>query len=119
MDREHRVRRRSDYARAQREGRRLGHALLRIQWVANDLPMTRFGFVVGKRVAAKAHERNLVWRRLRELARQLLPTLRDGVDVVVIAQPAARGAAFAELGAALRQVLDRARLIGCSEDAKS
>ena len=119
MDREHRVRRRSDHARAQRKGRRLGHALLRIQWVANDLPMTRFGVVVGKRVAAKAHERNLVRRRLRELARQLLPTLHHGVDVVVIAQPAARAAAFAELGAALRQVLERAHLIRHSEEARS
>ena len=117
MDREHRVRRRSDYVRTQREGRRLSHPLLRIRWVANGLPVTRFGIVVGKRVAAKAHERNLVRRRLREQARQLLPDLREGFDVVVIAQPAARAAAFAELGTALRQVLERARLGRCPEGA--
>ena len=81
-----------------------------MQWVANALPVTRFGFVVGKRVAARAHERNLVRRRLRELARAQLPHLATGYDIVMSAQPPARLAGYAELAAALRQLLRRAQL---------
>lgn len=84
--------------------------MLRLQWVANALPLTRFGFVVGKRVAGRAHERNLVRRRLRELARAELPYLAAGYDIVLSAQPPARLAGVAELAAAMRQLLRRAHL---------
>ncbi|HEV7213640.1 MAG TPA: ribonuclease P protein component [Chloroflexota bacterium] len=110
MDREHRVRRREEFSRLRQRGRRLAHPLLRLQWVANALPVTRFGFVVGKRVAMRAHERNLVRRRLRELARAKLPGLAAGHDIVISAQPAARLAGWAELAAALEQLLRRAHL---------
>jgi len=72
--------------------------------------VTRFGFVVGKRVAVLAHDRNRLRRRLRELARPALATLPAGYDLVLIAQPAAREASFADLGEALRQLLRRTRL---------
>lgn len=104
------MRRRAEFGRVHQAGRRLAHPLLRLQWTPNGLAVTRFGFVVGKRVAARAHERNLLRRQLRELARAALPRLEAGVDIVVLAQPAARGAPFAALGAALAQLLRRARL---------
>lgn len=110
MDREHRVRRRDDVARVRREGRRVAHPLLRLQWAPNALSITRFGFIVSKRVAMRAHERNLVRRRLRELARAELARLGTGYDVIVTAQPPARGATYRELGTALRTLLQRARL---------
>jgi ribonuclease P protein component len=110
VDREHRVRRQDDFARVRREGRRLAHPLLRLQWAPNALPVTRFGFIVGKRVAMRAHERNLVRRRLRELARAELARLGTGYDVIVAAQPPAKGASYQELGTALRTLLQRARL---------
>ena len=84
--------------------------MLRLQWVANALPLTRFGFVVGKRVAVRAHERNLLRRRLRELVRAQMPHLAAGYDIVLTAQPPARLAGYAELATALRQLLRRAHL---------
>ena len=110
MDRQHRVRRRDDFARIRQGGRRLAHPLVRVQWMPNALPLTRFGFIVSKRVAVRAHERNLIRRRLRELARAELAQLNTGYDVIVTAQPAARGATYQELGTAVRQLLQRARL---------
>lgn len=110
MDRAHRIRRRDDFARVRQEGRRLAHPLLRLQWAANALPLTRFGFVVSKRVALRAHERNLIRRRLRELARTRLDQVAPGYDVVITAQTAARSAGYQELGGALHQLLQRSRL---------
>jgi ribonuclease P protein component len=81
-----------------------------LQWAASAAPVTRFGFVVGKRVAARAHERNIVRRRLRALARAELPQLVDGYDVIVTAQPAARLAGYQELDTALQNLMRRARL---------
>jgi len=110
VDREHRLRRRDDFSRVRQGGRRLAHPLLRLQWAPGAGTVTRFAFVVSKRVATRAHERNLVRRRLRVLARAELPQVADGYDVIVNAQPAARLAGYQELDAALRQLLRRARL---------
>jgi ribonuclease P protein component len=110
VDRQHRVRKRDDFARIRSEGRRLANPLLRIQWAPNALAMTRFGFIVSKRVAVRAHERNLVRRRLRELARAELAALAPGYDILLQAQPPARAAGYRELDVALRHLLQRARL---------
>ena len=110
VDRAHRVRLRDDFTRIRQEGRRLADPLLRLQWAPNTLPITRFGFIVSKRVATRAHERNLVRRRLRELARAELGTLAGGYDVIINAQPAARAAGYQDLGVAVRRLLQRAKL---------
>lgn len=104
------MRQRDDFARIRKVGRRLADPLLRLQWAPNTLPITRFGFVVSKRVATRAHERNLVRRRLRELARAELGKLSGGYDVIINAQPAARAAGYQELAVAVRHLLQRAKL---------
>lgn len=59
----------------------------------------RIGFSVGRKAARKAHERNLIKRRLREIARiDILPELRGlGIDIVVSAKSDAATAAYGEL----------------------
>ncbi|MCL4544256.1 MAG: ribonuclease P protein component [Chloroflexi bacterium] len=110
VDRAHRVRLRSDFARIRLSGRRVSHPLVRLQWASNGLPVTRFGFVVGRRVAPRAHDRNRVRRRLREIARGTLPHLPDGIDIVFIAQAGAVDASFHELYQAVGELLARSRL---------
>lgn len=73
------------------------HMVLYIKRVESNTP-ARFGFVVAKGVGG-AVKRNLVKRRLRAIARELLATRTTPVDVVVRALPGA-----AEIGwDALRQ----------------
>ena len=62
---------------------------------------SRFGFSVGKKVG-NAVARNRVKRLLRVAVRQLLPELRSGVDVVVIARSTAGQAGLPELLHSLR-----------------
>ena len=69
----------------------------------------RAGIAVGKRVGG-AVQRNRVKRRIRELLRARLVELTPGWDVVISARPPAAAASFAELGAAIDQLLGRARL---------
>jgi ribonuclease P protein component len=73
---------------------------------------TRFGFIVSKAVG-NAVTRNLVKRRLREVAGQSLadPSFvvrGTGFDVVVRALPHAAGASWAELSAETRAALESA-----------
>lgn len=108
MQRANRLRRRNDFAAAYQRGRAWSNELLAVRVLANGLPLSRFGFAVGKRVG-KAVVRNRVKRRLREIVRSLHPA--GGWDVVIIARPAAADVDFASLGAAVRSLFGRARLL--------
>ena len=107
MHRAERLRRRADFAAAYQRGKAWSNELLALRVLPNGLPHSRFGFAVGKRVG-KAVVRNRVKRRLREAVRAYRPA--GGCDVVVIARPAAAGAEFARLSAALRSLFARAHL---------
>jgi ribonuclease P protein component len=69
----------------------------------------RVGFSVGRRLGG-AVIRNRVRRRLREAIRPLLPRL-VACDIVVVARPAAVGAAVGDLGGALADAAARAGLL--------
>ena len=87
-----------------RSGRRARHPLLHVVVRYNDLPQSRFGFSVSRRVG-KAVTRNRVKRRLRAIMREL--PVRAGFDIVAVAQESAASASFSELRSALVTCLRR------------
>jgi ribonuclease P protein component len=66
----------------------------------------RFGFIV-TRAVGNATTRNLVRRRLRAACREALPSLTDGIDVVVRALPASAHASWATLHDEIAQGLGK------------
>jgi ribonuclease P protein component len=116
---EHRLRRREDFARAVRRGRRAGRPLLVVHLngggdphaAGEDASPPRAGFVVSRAVGP-AVSRNLVKRRLRHLLRDRLDQLPAGSLVVVRALPGAAEAGYDrlrdDLDAALGRLLGRA-----------
>lgn len=69
----------------------------------------RFGFSVSKKVG-KAHDRNRVKRRLREICRAQGGMWRRGFDVVFVARGASAAADYRSLEGAVRQLMSRAGL---------
>jgi ribonuclease P protein component len=74
----------------------------------NALDLSRFGFVVSRRVG-KAVVRNRIKRRLREITRQI--SVPPGWDIIFIARVPAAGAEFKELETSVGKLLLRAGLI--------
>lgn len=87
LSRANRVLRPDDFRQAVRRGRRVStaHAVLYLYPRPADAP-TRFGFIVSKAVGG-AVTRNLVRRRMRGVAHELLPSMTTGTDVVVRGLP--------------------------------
>jgi len=108
LPREARIRKRAEYVRLSRTARRLRGRLFLYRWQPNGLAHWRLGITVTKRVARRAVERNRLKRLVREAFRVSRPQEGPGVDLVVIALPAAAGAAWdavrEDLGRALQRV---------------
>ena len=77
---------------------------------SSDIPVTRrWGFSVSKKVG-KAHDRNRVKRRLREICRLEQNGWQSGFDAVFIARVPSATATFDELRQAVCELIERARL---------
>ncbi|MDQ4214810.1 ribonuclease P protein component [Microbacterium capsulatum] len=106
LARPHRITRGSDYRTVVRRGRRYGGARLILSVLDTGEPRpARFGFIVSKQVG-NAVTRNTVRRRLKDVCARQLP-LREGVDIVIRALPAAADAPFADLLADVDRALSR------------
>ena len=89
LARENRLLKADDFRMTMKTGRKVGSDHLVI-YLKRDgaLPQARFGFVVAKTVGG-AVKRNLVKRRMREIARELLKEVDSQMTVVVRALPGA------------------------------
>lgn len=71
------------------------------------VPCSRIGFVISKKVAKRAHDRNRLKRRLREICRhRVLPRMRRNVvvDMMFAARSTAVEIDFARLAADVEQL---------------
>ena len=104
-----RMRRRSDFTTAVRQGTRAGRSLLTghlLVRAGREAEPPRAGFVVGRAVGG-AVVRNRVRRQLRPLVCRYLPSLPGGSLLVIRAHPQAAAARQAELAAELDLVMNR------------
>jgi ribonuclease P protein component len=100
-----RLTRRAEFLAVAREGRKLGRGPLLVQLLDRPDQPVRAGFTATKKLG-NAVTRNRAKRRMRALAREMLPG-RTGFDVVLIARDGVTDAPFATLREALGTALDK------------
>jgi ribonuclease P protein component len=100
--------RKADFEAVYKKGGSWAGREIVIRVLPNGLEISRYGFVVSRRVG-KAVVRNRVKRRLREIVRQ--SPLRSGWDIVIIARVAAAPAGYAALERSVKSLLSRAGLL--------
>jgi ribonuclease P protein component len=118
LPRELRLKERRRFQAVYRRGRSWSNAEMVVHVLPRPTEERQFGFVVGKKVGG-AVQRNRVRRLLREACRALLPGVPAGLDVVIVARPAAGAATLAQLADGMRGLFQRARVWELTEDSQS
>jgi len=109
MQSRYRLRRKADFDRLRRSGRRWRHPLVSLVTVANDRQDSRFAFVASIRVG-KATTRNRAKRLLREVVRQQFGEIQSGWDCLLIARRSTATANYSEVEAAVYKLFIQAGL---------
>lgn len=105
-----RLRRAADLQRIRQSGRSWRHPLIVLLAQTNDLDVSRFAFVAGRRVG-NAVVRNRVKRLMREAVRHHLDEVAAGWDCMLIARNPLASASYVEVETAVTQLLARANLL--------
>ena len=108
LSRDQRLRRREDFESVRRRGRRVSNRLFVVTAAQSQLPVTRWGLSVSKRVGGSV-TRNRVKRLIRENVRTFASV--PGNDVVVIARAGVADANYLEVRQALKELLLRTGVI--------
>lgn len=105
-----RLKRRSDFGRVYSKGRSYATDLVVVYILPGRNDVTKIGFSVSKKLGGSV-ARNRVKRLLREAARGLLPRVKNGYYVIVIARVRAGGASLNDLSAALNAAFTKSGIL--------
>ena len=107
LPKKNRLKKRKDFERVFKEGKRYNEKFLFLVTAPNHLSFPRFGFVVNLKVSKKATVRNKIKRRLREIIRGFLPEIKKGIDCVIVARPEIKEATFQEMKEVLSRLIKK------------
>ena len=118
MNRRFRLTRSTNFERVRRLGKSYAHPLIVLIVLPNRAEKTRIGVAAGRSVG-NAVRRNRAKRLLRHAIQQVLPVMKPGWDVVLIARRTMAEATFQQTVAALAALLGRAKLLQEVHDINS
>ena len=95
-----------DFEAVFKHGKSAKSGFLAVRVLKNNLPESRFGFVVSKKISTKATVRNKIKRRMRDAVVVQLKTISPPADVVVITMPSIVTKTFLEIKKAIEACLN-------------
>jgi len=117
LSKEYRLSKKKDFDGVFKKGESIKNGFLIFKVLNNpsnssgQVPISRFGFVVSKKISTKATVRNKVKRRLRDAVSAKLPELKKSKDVIVITLPGIEKKEFAEIEKMVADSLAKLKLI--------
>jgi len=80
----HRLVKKRDFDKIFKNGKLFNTDQFLVKSDKNNLDISRFGFIVSKKVSNKAVIRNRIKRKIREIIRLNLDKIKPGLDIVLI-----------------------------------
>ncbi len=100
-----------DYARIFAKGRPFSGRGAGMKVLRNGMDTSRIGFVVSTKVSKRAVVRNLIKRRMREIARKMLPSIMGGIDIVFMARSEAAKMEFADIKRTMEELAAKSGIV--------
>jgi ribonuclease P protein component len=105
------LKKKKDFEQVIKKGKKIEKAFLVLKFFENSLKeTTRVGFVVSQKISKKASLRNQIKRRLREIVKNNLITLKPGYDLIFFTKRGIKEKDFLEMEKVVKQILEQADL---------
>ena len=110
LSKKYRLQKDKDFDLVFKKGKNLGSEFLFLKLRKNGLEISRFGFILSKKISKNATVRNKIKRRLREIIRKKLNDIKPGLDVVIGTKTVIVNKDYQEIKEALEGLLRKAGL---------
>jgi ribonuclease P protein component len=87
LAKKHRITKKKDFDKIFKSGKGKKEGFFVLKFIKNNLPESRFAFVVSLKVSKKAVVRNKIRRTLSEIIRQNMDGIKKGYDFIFVVQP--------------------------------
>ena len=114
MNRSYSLKRHKDFRYTYRTGKSVSSRLFSLIWARNRLDTVHIGFSVSKKIGNSV-QRNRVKRRLRACITPMLPIIRRGMNLIIVARPEVLTVAFVEMQKQMYDLLQRSKLVEVDE----
>ena len=111
LPKKNRLTKKNDFDAVFRKGVAVKSDFLILKTLKNNLKESRFGFVVSKKVSAKATVRNKIKRRLRDAVFQKIAEIKNSVDAVAVVLPGAEKKDFLEIKNTINNLFSKLKII--------
>jgi len=111
LPQENRLALRKELHRLQKKGRIAHFPLFSLLIGQNQTKVSRFGFIISKKIDKRAVRRNRIKRLLREAIRCLLPQIEKGYDVVFLVKKGIARQDYQTILLAVKKALKRECLL--------
>ena len=110
LAKENRLRLKNDFKKVFEKGKFYQERFLAVKILSNESDISRFGFIVSKKISKKAVVRNKIKRRLRESVRLKFKngSIKNGFDAVILTRPQIIDKKFVEIDEVIGKLLEKA-----------
>jgi len=111
LSKKYRLQKDKDFDLVFKKGKNLGSEFLFLKLRKNGLEISRFGFILSKKISKNATVRNKIKRRLREIIRKKLNDIKPGFDVVIGTKIGVIDKSYPEMKRQVEELLKKSKLI--------
>lgn len=106
---ENRLKKRKEFAYLYNNGKAKHSANLTLVYLPTKHRPLKIGFSISKKIG-KAHTRNLIKRRLRSIVRDLVPSMLNNFNVVIIAKVGVENLTYKDMKSQLENLINNSEL---------
>ncbi len=111
LPKNNRIQNKKDIDRVFKKGKGLKEDFLILKIIKNNSNKVRFAFIVSKKISLKASIRNKIKRKLSEITRLKLKTIKPGQDIALIASPGLETKDFWEIEETITKLFKKSGII--------